>query len=676
MSETSEVLLGNGQVKFGCLRCGKLEKMFTKRYSILYLLIMGLLSVDAQTPMLQKEADYYAIREVPVPEDVVLEAGGLTFDDEGKLAVCTRRGEIWTIENPGSANPTFVRFAQGLHEPLGLAYKDGEYYCTQRAELTRIADKNGDGKADSFRKIYGWPLVGNYHEYSYGPLILPNGNMMVTLNLGWIGRGASLSKWRGWMLEITPDGEMTPVAVGMRSPAGFGANEQGDIFYTENQGDWVGSGRMTHIEKGDFVGHPEGLKWSGEPGSPVKLTMADITDTLGYSLYSYKEKHPAIKPPSVWFPHTLMGISTSDVLLIDHDKFGPFQGQLLVGDQGHSKIMRVVQEKVDGVYQGACLPFRKGFSSGVLRLAWGPDQSLYVGMTNRGWASTGKSPYGLERLTYTGKTPFEIQNINIQPDGFLLTFTEPVDKATAGDIGAYSISDFTYLYRHNYGSPVVDLEKRGIQKIEVAEDGKSARLYVEGLRLGYVYEIKAEGVQNARSKPLVHPLAYYTLNRIPSGDKMNMADHSDHDNVDGVNTNILSPKRITKMPASWTDGPEESLELNAKAGMLFDKTLLTVKAGSKVKLAFNNPDDMIHNLLIVKPGTANEVGTKAVALGLEGQEKGFIPDSEDVLYHTTLLTPNSNDVIYFEAPTEPGDYEYVCTFPGHAASMRGILRVE
>lgn len=469
---------------------------------------------------------------------------------------------------------------------------------------------------------------------------------------------------------------MTPLAVGMRSPAGFGANEAGDIFYTENQGDWVGSGRMTHIEKGDFVGHPEGLRWSGEPGSPINLSMADITDTLGYSLYSYKEKQAAVKPPSVWFPHTLMGISTSDVLLIDHDKFGPFKGQLLVGDQGHSKIMRVVQEKVDGVYQGACIPFREGFSSGVLRFEWGPDQSLYVGMTNRGWASTGKSPYGIERLVYTGKTPFEIRDINIQSDGFLVHFTEAVDKAKAADPSAYAISDFTYLYRHNYGSPVVDLEKRPIEKVEVAADGMSARLYIPGMRLGYVYEIKANGVKNKAGKPLVHPLAYYTLNRIPKGDKMDMADHSEHSTTDGVNTNIVSPKRITAIPASWADGPDESIDLGSKAGMLFDKTLITVKAGSKVKLTFNNPDDMMHNFLLVKPGKADAVGEQAVALGLEGQEKGFIPDSDDVLYHTTLLTPNSNDVIFFEAPSKAGDYPYVCTFPGHAASMRGILRVE
>ena len=83
-----------------------------------------------------------------------------------------------------------------------------------------------------------------------------------------------------------------------------------------------------------------------------------------------------------------------------------------VGDQGHSKIMRVSQEKVNGVYQGACFPFVEGFASGVLRLEWNPqNESIYVGMTSRGWASTGPAPYALERLVWNGETPFEIKTI-------------------------------------------------------------------------------------------------------------------------------------------------------------------------------------------------------------------------------------------------------------------------
>ena len=233
-------------------------------------------ATSAQLDPARREQVYYQIKKVPIPQEVVLEVGGLAFNDAGQLAASTRRGEIWLIDQPTSAKPTYTRFAHGLHEPLGLAFRDGTYYLSQRGELTKLRDTNGDGKADLYEPIYTWPLAGNYHEYSYGPKFLPNGDMLVTLNLGWIGRGASLSRWRGWMLRITPEGNMTPIATGMRSPAGFNLNAAGDIFYTENQGDWVGSGRMTHVEAGDFVGNPEGLKWSSEPGSPVKLNMDDI----------------------------------------------------------------------------------------------------------------------------------------------------------------------------------------------------------------------------------------------------------------------------------------------------------------------------------------------------------------------------------------------------------------
>jgi glucose/arabinose dehydrogenase len=178
----------------------------------------------------ETEDDFYKLISLPVPEDVILEVGGMATMPDGSLAICTRRGEVWIVSSPnisGNEKPIYKKFASGLHEPLGLAYHDGDIYVTQRSELTRLSDTNGDGQADIYKKIFSWPLSGNYHEYSYGPTFLPNGNMLVTLNVGWsnsLGHGVSLAPWRGWTLEITPEGEMMPFAAGMRSPAGYGMN--------------------------------------------------------------------------------------------------------------------------------------------------------------------------------------------------------------------------------------------------------------------------------------------------------------------------------------------------------------------------------------------------------------------------------------------------------------------
>ena len=633
-------------------------------------LLLGPAILGAQTN------PYYQIENLPIPERAFLEVGGMDIDDQGQLYVCTRRGEVWKIVDPyaGAAEAAgFSLFAEGLHEPLGLGIKDGAVYVTQRGELTKLTDRDGDGRADRFESVCTWPLSGNYHDYSYGPKFLDNGNMLLTFNLSWVGRGASLVKWRGWMVQVTPEGELLPMATGMRSPAGMGINQEGDIFYSDNQGDWVGSGRITHIEEGDMAGHPEGLKWAA--GTPVMLRESMITenDSLG-SLYEAANQLEGVKAPAVWFPHGQMGISTSDIWQDNTGgKFGPFSGQYFVGDQGQSRVMRMFLEKVDGVYQGACFPFLQGFSSGVLRLVPGAEGTLFVGMTNRGWSSTGKEPYGIQRLKWTGRTPFEINEMKIAPDGFDLVFTEPVDPRTAGNPASYQMQNFTYLYHYKYGSPVQDLQDCQVIEAQVSEDGLRVHLSIAGLKLGYVHEIKAPGVRSRAGRALLHDNGYYTLNRIPGGENAPALASA----ASAVATGEGSiAKNQTEMPASWNGSVDQTVEIATEPGMKYDVKKFSIKAGSKIRLTFNNDDDMQHNIVIVNQGTAEPIAKAALAMGIKGLNAGYIPESEDVLYHTVLLEPGTRESIYFRAPDKPGLYQYVCTVPGHYVSMQGVMVVE
>jgi azurin len=107
--------------------------------------------------------------------------------------------------------------------------------------------------------------------------------------------------------------------------------------------------------------------------------------------------------------------------------------------------------------------------------------------------------------------------------------------------------------------------------------------------------------------------------------------------------------------------------------MAFDKTSLTVKAGQKVKLTFKNGSGMQHNWVLVKPGAADAVGNASIAAG---NSKGWLATGPDVLAHTKLVDPKQSDTIEFTAPDKPGDYPYLCTFPGHASIMRGVLKVK
>ncbi len=110
--------------------------------------------------------------------------------------------------------------------------------------------------------------------------------------------------------------------------------------------------------------------------------------------------------------------------------------------------------------------------------------------------------------------------------------------------------------------------------------------------------------------------------------------------------------------------------------MMYDVKELNVKAGKKVRLTFANPDFMPHNILLVNPGKVDEIAIKAMALGAKGFDTGFIPESTDILWHSKLLDHGKEQVIEFTAPTKPGDYPYVCSFPGHYLIMRGVMHVK
>jgi len=561
----------------------------------------------AQKKSAKTEQDYYEIKTLPIPKDIYLEIGGIATMPDGRLAVSTRRGEIWIIENPyqkENHQVHYKRFASGLHEVLGLAYKDGAFYCSQRGELTKITDTDRDGVADSYVPVYQFELSGNYHEYTYGPVFDKNGDMLVTLNLAWIGFGeGKFAKWRGWLLKIKPDGTMEPHSAGLRSPAGYSINDEGDIFYGENQGDWVGSGRVTHLAKGDFAGNPGGLKWAKEPNSPFKLTLEEIQDN-GAPMYEAAAKVKNLKLPAVWFPHAIMGISTADILQDStKGKFSPFPGQYFVADQGQSKVMRMGLEKVNGVYQGFCINYREGFQSGILRERFGLDGSMFVGMTSRGWGSTGKADFGLQRLFWNGEMPFEIENIRAKPDGFELSFTQAVDVNSVKKAASYALRSYIYKYQHQYGSPIIELKDLKISAIDVSADKRSVRLVIDGLRQFYIHEFKLEGIRNESGDPLLHETAYYTLNQIPSGARL-MVSEGNRMQVDKVEK--VTPVVATKSKSKSIISDAEAMALLKKHTCLACHAKESRVVGpSYVDIAKRNYTDKQILALVYKPNPQN-----------------------------------------------------------------------
>jgi len=210
------------------------------------LLLLGAVSAWANKfnnqPLDPRMSKYYLREEIPMPKDVVFEPGSIALLPDQRIAVGTRRGEVWICEGAYGedlSKVTWTPYFKGLHEPLGMYWQDGALYYTDREQFGRLVDRNGDDRPDWVETISApWGLTGNYHEYAFGTTPDPQGNIFVTLCL--TGSFNAQAQWRGWVMKIAADGTATPYASGVRSPGGIGYDAEGNLYYTDNQGVWNG----------------------------------------------------------------------------------------------------------------------------------------------------------------------------------------------------------------------------------------------------------------------------------------------------------------------------------------------------------------------------------------------------------------------------------------------------
>ena len=143
-------------------------------------------------------------------------------------------------------------------------------------------------------------------------------------------------------------------------------------------------------------------------------------------------------------------------------------------------------------------------------------------------------------------------------------------------------------------------------------------------------------------------------------------------------TTTAKPAVKTKPATAKSTMAPITININVVPEMMqFTKTAFTVKAGQKVILDFENGDNMQHNLVLIKPGTTEKVGTAADELARDpkGALKHYVPQMPEVLQATKLLDPEGSSTLEFTAPSQPGDYPYICTFPGHWRMMKGVMKV-
>lgn len=405
------------------------------------------------------------------PDNFKPMVGGLDFMSDGTMIVSTwdAVGGIYKVNNVESGDSTkmsFERIAFGLAEPLGLKVVNDTIYVMQKQEITRLVDTNGDGIIDEYQALsYGWKVSTNFHEFGFG-LAYKDGYFYATLATAIVPGGASVNPQisdRGKVIKINKNtGEVTFVASGLRTPNGVGIGYNGEIFVSDNQGDWLPSSKIVHVRDGAFFGSrtvdPEGSKDKKED------------------------------PPVVWLPQDEIGNSPSTPLYIN---LGPYKGQMIHGEVTHGGVKRVFVEEVNGQLQGAVFRFIQGLEAGVNRLAWGPNQELYIGgIGNPGnWGQSGKQYYGLQRLVYNNNSTFEMLAVRAKSNGMEIEFTEPLEAGDGWNTNDYEIKQWYYLPNENYGGPKMNLQTLTVKSASVSDDRKKVFLEIDGLKDNHVIYI-------------------------------------------------------------------------------------------------------------------------------------------------------------------------------------------
>jgi glucose/arabinose dehydrogenase len=428
--------------------------------------------------------DVSEVVEIPNPllPKVDPQIGALGTLPNGDIIAAFHRGEVMIF-----SGGKWKLWGSGLHEPLGLHVEDQHTIVViQRAELTKISDSDKDGMADSYESLCnGWGMSGNYHEFAFGAVKAPDGDFYVALGTASSGAGIRSEirgEWnagltspeetqrnfidavnrkglqrmyagvphRGWVIKVNPKtGKYKPIASGLRTPHGVCLTAKGHLYVNDNQGDWLGSSKLYKIEEGKFYGHPASLVWKEgwDRGTPANLKPAELD--------AMRTK------PVCYMPQGDLANSPTQIIELPEKGFGPYGGDLIMGDMNQPRLVRYLPDMVNGVEQGTALAFlqHSALGHGNSKITVGEDGTLYIGKTHLSWAGGS----GMLAVKYKEVQHLAIKQIKLTHKGFQITLNETAESSEINLSGEH----YGLHYHKQYGSPKVNPQKLKASSIKV-----------------------------------------------------------------------------------------------------------------------------------------------------------------------------------------------------------------
>jgi azurin len=561
------------------------------------------------------------------------------FFSDGTAAIATMTGEVWLVKGIDDTlnKLRWKRYATGLHQPLGMKIVKDKLYVLGRDQITCLHDLNSDDEADFYE------CVTNAMTTSPG-----GHDFIVGLESDAAGNWYFASGNEGICRVVQASGLNQILATGFRNPNGLGLSPDGKFITTSVQeGDWTPATSICQIEMGKNEGAHFGAGGpkDGKPPEPVLMYMPRGEDN-----------------------------SASSQAFISGEAWSSLQGEgnLIHLSSGGGSAWLMMRQNVKGRWQGAATRISGNFDSGPQCARFNAkDGHLYVnGMT--GWGTYTPKDGCFQRVRFTGgETPVPI-GFEARDNGVLLRFNQAVKQADAASCFAQC---WNYRYSAAYGSPEYSvkyadtpghdpLEIRSVQRFD---GGKT--LFLEIPQLVTASQIHLR-VSTGHDIFLTAHALDEAFTDFPGYTKIAKTQHA-------AQTNIVAPTPAKPNPWAKGEGGREVI-VEAALGLQFVQKQLKAKAGEKLRLVFNNPDVVPHNWLLAKPGSLQTLGNlcNLMITDPQGLAKHYVPDSADVIAYTDMTNPKGQFTIHITAPQTPGDYPYLCTFPGHWMVMNGVMKVE
>lgn len=415
-----------------------------------------------------KEA--YVIDELTPPTENPwrswLRFGGFDFfEDSTKAAICTWNGDVWIVSGiDGTLSELkWKRIATGMFQPLGVRIVNDDIYICCRDQITILRDQNGDGETDYYENFNNdHQVTEHFHEFAMDLQTDAKGNFYYAKS----ARHAldSVVPHHGTLIRVSPDGRTSEIVCnGFRAANGVGIGPNGELSTSDQEGHWTPANRINLVKQGGFYGN----------------------------MYSYhrSERPTTYDPPVVWLPKNV-DRSPAESLWVTSDKWGPLSGNLISTSYGTGQVFLVPYEQLGTVYQGGAVRFPLDFPTGTMRARFHPkDGQLYIcGLF--GWSSNKTRPGGFYRVRYTGQPAHMPVEYHVARNGISLKFSEPLDRATAQNVGNFAIQQWNYRWTKNYGSAhysVADPKKTGQDDVRVSSatllpDNQTVFLEIEDLQ--------------------------------------------------------------------------------------------------------------------------------------------------------------------------------------------------